>query len=720
MKRMTIAMVFTCALMHMHAQLQKPFNDTVLIEPVEVKAVRAPLMAPFAKTNLSKKEITAANLGQDIPFLLNNTPSVVVNTDAGNGVGYTGLRIRGTDATRINVTLNGIPYNDAESQGTFFVDLPDFASSVNSIQIQRGIGTSTNGSGAFGASINLSTNELITKPYAELANSAGSFNTWRHSFKLGTGLLGKHFTFDARLSRISSDGYIDRAASQLQSYYTSTAYTDQQQSLRINIFSGKEKTYQAWNGVPEPYLNTNRTYNSAGTEKPGLPYDNETDNYTQTHYQLFYNRNLTRHWLFNTAFFLTRGKGYYEQYKANQQLSKYGLPDFYNGTTTITRTDMIRQLWLNNYFYGGIFSFQYTGEQNDLVLGGGWNRYEGAHYGLVKWAAVAGSVPDAYRWYELDALKTEGSVYSKWTIRFNSRWQSFTDLQFRTVHYDLNGFRNTPGVTVNKSWGFFNPKFGLTYTAHNWKLYGSYALASKEPNRDDFETGITQVPKPEMMHDIELGAEHNNSMHSVGINAYAMLYRNQLVQTGKINDVGAYTRINIPSSYRLGIELQGMQKITPWLQASANLTLSSNKIRNFTEYLDDYDNGGQQTKFYSRTNISFSPGIMANGILNLLPVKNGSVQCINRYVGRQYLDNTSQANRSLDPFFVQDWRFNYSFASKSPKEVALQLQLNNIFSRKYEPNGYTFSYISGGSLTTENYYFPMAGFNIMFGVTMKM
>ncbi len=720
MKLMTIVFALCCVFVQTHGQSKKPFNDTTLIEPVEVKAIRAPAMAPFAKTNLSKKEIAAINLGQDIPFLLSSTPSVVVNSDAGNGIGYTGIRIRGTDATRINVTLNGIPYNDAESQGTFFVDLPDFASSVNSIQIQRGVGTSSNGAGAFGASINLSTNELNATPYAELANSAGSFNSWKHSFKFGTGLLGNHFSFDARLSRISSDGFIDRAATQLQSYYTSTAYTDAKQSIRLNIFSGREKTYQAWYGVPEAFLDTNRVFNSAGTEKAGEPYNNETDNYLQTHYQLFYNRKLNKSWVFNTAAFLTRGKGYYEQYKAEQKFASYQLPDFYNGTSNITRTDLIRQLWLNSYFYGGIFSIQHSSSNNDLTFGGSWNRHDGGHYGIVKWAAVAGSVPNGHRWYDHDAEKTDGSVYAKWTSRFNTHWQSFVDLQYRTVHYTVNGFRNNPGIAFRKNWTFFNPKIGITYTNRNWKLYGSYALAGKEPNRDDFETGANQVPQPEILHDIELGSEYNTRTTQAGINAYAMLYRNQLVLTGKLNDVGAQTRTNIPSSYRIGAELQAAHQLNRWLQLSGNLTLSTNKVKNFTAYIDDYDNGGQQKNEYRSTDISFSPAVTGNGILTFLPFKNASLQCINRYVSRQYLDNTGQQSRSLDPFYIQDWRLNYTVAFKQSREMGVQLQLNNVWSKKYEPNGYTYSYISGGVQTTENFYFPMAGFNIMMGVTLRL
>ncbi len=708
----------TCAFVAW-SQTKKKFNDTTYLQPVEVNAVRAGEKAPFAKTNLVKADIAKSNLGQDLPFLLNQTPGVVVNSDAGAGVGYTGIRIRGTDASRINVTLNGIPYNDAESQGTYFVDLPDFSSSVNSVQIQRGVGTSSNGAGAFGATINLSTNELNKKSYLELNNSAGSYNTFKNTLQFGSGILGKHFTIDGRISRISSDGYIDRATSNLRSFYLSTAYVDEKNSLRLNVFSGKEKTYQAWNGVPESYLTTNRTYNSAGTEKPGDPYDNETDNYTQTHYQLFYNHQFSPYWKGNVAVFLTRGKGYYEQYKAGRKLADLGLPNYVNGSTTVTKTDIIRQLWLDNYFYGTIFSAQYHKYKTEFTIGGGWNGYDGKHYGIVTWAKVQAAVPANYRFYNLNADKKDLSVYSKLTQELAKNLYGFADLQFRNINYDINGFRDNPRIIVNNNYNFVNPKLGLTYSKNNWQAYVSYAYAQHEPNRDDFEAGTTQQPKPEKLNDVELGIERKKKNYAFGVNLYYMLYKDQLVLTGKINDVGAYTRTNIPNSYRTGIELQGSYIICKYLDVAANAAFSSNKIKNFTEYMDDYDNGGQQTKFYSKTDISFSPDAVIGGTVNINPVKNGTVSLISKYVSRQYLDNTSLKNRSLDPYYTQDVRLSYTVKGRTLKQTDFIVQLNNIFSKKYAPNGYSFSYIYGGALTTENYYFPMAPFNFMAGVNIR-
>jgi iron complex outermembrane receptor protein len=726
MKKCLLSALLCAIISVVFAQKEKKFNDTAYLQPLEVVAVRAGENAPFAKTDLTKKDIAKNNLGQDLPFLLNQTPSVVVNSDAGNGVGYTGIRIRGTDAARINVTLNGIPYNDAESQGTFFVDLPDFASSANSIQIQRGVGTSTNGAGAFGGTINIATNELNREFYVAANNSIGSFNTLKNNIQFGSGLLGKHFTLDGRLSRISSDGYIDRATSNLQSFYLSTAYVNDKNSLRLNVFSGKEKTYQAWNGVAENLLKTNRTNNPSGTEKPGEPYDNETDNYTQTHYQLFYNHGFNPYWKGNVALFLTRGKGYYEQYKAQQAFGAYGLPDYNNGTTIVTETDLVRRLWLDNAFYGTIYSLQYKKNKTQVIFGGSYNAYDGRHFGDIKWAAVQAGVPANYRWYDLTAYKKDLSVYTKWTQQWSRNmpagrqgWQSFADVQLRKVDYRIHGFRNNPALHTRQNYTFLNPKIGITYSGKNWQAYISYALANKEPNRDDFEAGNTQQPKPERLHDIEMGAEKKGTGYAVGINFYYMYYQNQLVLTGKINDVGAYTRTNIAKSYRAGVELQGKATVARWMNLNANISFSENKIMGFTEFLDDYDNGGQQTKFYPKTTISFSPAVTASGSVNFIPVKNAEISLISKQVGRQYLDNTSQKSRSLNPYYLQDIRLSYVMTHKICKETNIILQLNNVFNKRYEPNGYSFSYIYGGEVSTENCYFPMAGFNFMLGVNLK-
>lgn len=720
MKRIAISSIVLMACHLSMAQQKEPVTDSFyVLTPVEVKAIRAGENAPFTKTNLSKKEIAKNNLGQDIPFLLNQTPSVVANSDAGNGVGYTGIRIRGTDATRINVTLNGIPYNDAESQGTFFVDLPDFSSSTGSIQIQRGVGTSSNGAGAFGASINISTNEVIKERYAEINNSFGSFNTWKNTVKVGTGLLGNRFTTDFRLSRISSDGFIDRAASDLKSYYLSAAYFGKNNSLRFNIFSGKEKTYQAWNGISQADLDAgNRTVNYAGTEKPGDPYDNETDNFKQDHYQLFFTQGIGKKLSFNTALFYTKGEGYYEQYKAGEAYSDYGLPEPVNGNGPVTNSDMVRQLWLDNDFYGSIFSLQYKDKLSQYTLGGGYTRYEGGHFGEVIWAAEG--LTALGNWYDHDALKTDLNIYFKQQTEVTKNWHLFYDLQFRRVNYDINGFRDNPSLVINSRFNFFNPKVGLSYARNGWRGYLSYGIANKEPNRDDFEAGASQQPRPERLHDLEAGIERTTAKASWGATLYYMDYKDQLVLTGKINDVGAYTRTNIEKSYRAGIELQGAIAFNSWVNASANLALSRNKVNDFAEFIDDYDNGGQKLNSYRSTDIAFSPNIVGGATVNFTPVANLELSLISKYVGDQYLDNTQQESRKLDAFYVQDARVIYTIKKKWLKELNIIGQVNNLLDRKYEPNGYTFSYIYGNELVTENYYFPMAGRNFMVGINIRL
>lgn len=719
MKKLYFSIFFSVCTLLLFAQEKSKFNDTTYLQSVEVQAIRAGDNAPVAKTDITQKDIAKNNLGQDLPFLFNQTPSVVVNSDAGNGVGYTSLRIRGTDASRINVTLNGIPYNDAESQGTFFVDLPDIATSANSIQIQRGVGTSSNGSGAFGGSINVFTNELNKEFYAATNNSFGSFNTYKNNIQFGSGLINNQFTIDGRISSIQSDGYIDRAKSNLKSFFVSTAFINKNNSLRLNIFSGKEKTYQAWNGVAEYLLKTERTNNSSGIEKPGEPYDNETDNYVQTHYQLFYNYNFNSYWKGSVAMFLTRGAGYYEQYKANKLLSDYNLPNYFDGTNIIKMTDMVRRLWLDNYFYGTVFSLHYKKNKTKLVFGGSYNKYDGKHYGELKWAAVQGAVPKNYRWYNLNAYKKDLSIYNKWTQEWNNKWQSFVDIQCRNIDYKIFGFRNNPAIIIHEHYTFLNPKFGITYLNKNWNIYASYSITSKEPNRDDFETGKFYIPKAERLHDTELGVEKKGTDYSFGLTAYYMYYKNQLVLTGKINDVGAYTRTNIPTSYRAGVELQGKARLNNWMNVYANISFSKNKMLGFTEYLDDYDNGGQETKLYNKTDISFSPSIIAGGTINFIVEKNGEISLINKYVGQQYLDNTSQKSRSLPAYYVQDIKLSYVLKNKMAKAIDLILQLNNVFNKKYEPNGYSFSYIYGGAVSTENFYFPMAGINFMIGVNLR-
>ena len=697
-------------------------SSSLFLQPLEVKSIRASITAPFAKTNLNKQEIASSNLGQDLPLLLNQTPSVVVNSDAGNGVGYTGIRIRGTDATRINVTLNGIPYNDAESMGTYFVDLPDFSSSVNSIQIQRGVGTSSNGASAFGATINLSTNEFNEKAYAEINNSFGSFNTLKNTVKVGSGLINNHFTIDARISSIKSDGFIDRANSNLQSFYVTGAYINKKSSLRFNIFSGKEKTYQAWYGVPEDMLSTNRTYNPAGTEKPGTPYDNQTDNYTQTHYQLFFNHAINTRWSFNTAVFLTKGNGYYEEYKADADLISYGLPIILPPIVIAGQnisTDIVRQRWLDNSFVGQIASLQYKTATDEMSFGGGWTNYQGQHFGKVIWIKQ-GTVNADRKYYDYPATKTDANIYAKWQHKLTEHWQSFIDLQYRLVSHNMQGFEGTPNLNINRSFNFVNPKAGITYTKNGWQGFLSYAIGNKEPNRDDFQASLIHQPKAETLYDVELGIEKKNTNFHYGATLYFMNYTNQLVLTGEINDVGSYTRTNIPKSYRLGLELQAELKLSNWFNLSSNFSVSQNKIKSFTEFIDNYDTGLQDAFVHNNTNIAFSPNMVGGLSFNFQPCQYFELSLLNKYVGKQYMDNTQNEKRKLDGYFTQDLRMTIPVKNKLFKEWKFIGQINNLYNAKYQPNGYTYNYIYNNQLTSENGYYPMAGTNFMLALNINL
>lgn len=724
MKRFFYVLFFVLFFVQVRAQSSTQDPNTPLsndsfywLAPASVRAVRAGENSPFTRTNLNKKEIRLLNQGMDIPFLLNQTPSVVANADAGNGIGYTGIRIRGTDATRINITLNGIPFNDAESQGTFFVNLPDFSSSTASMQIQRGVGTSSNGTGAFGASINMSTNENRPVEFAELSNSVGSFGTHKHTLQFGTGPV-KGFSTQVRLSSILSSGYIDRASSNLRSFYISSTYEKDSTVLRLNVFSGKEKTYQAWYGISQADLDAgNRTINYAGTEKPGEPYKNETDNYWQTHYQLFLEKPLSHKIRFNTAFFLVRGKGYYEQYKADEPYSKYGLAEPILNGSPVSHSDFIRQLWLNNYFFGNNFHFTRQTPTSQFTFGGSLTKYLGKHYGDLIWAA--NGMTGNSRWYHLTAHKKDQNIYFKQQTEFRKHWYIFYDLQYRQVRYVLNGFRDNPNIFLKNKYQFFNPKAGLTYHANPWRAYLSFSKGSKEPNRDDFEAGTTQLPRPEKLYDLESGLEYIGKKYSWGITGYFMSYKDQLVLTGKINDVGAYTRTNVAQSYRLGLELQGTYQFNSWIDLAGNLAISENRVKNVEEFIDDYDNGGQQQKRYPSSTLSYSPSVVGGATLNLHTGKNLTLSFPLKYVSSQFLDNTANRARMLDAFIVQDLKIDYTRNCKWVKEYHLFAQFNNLFNAAYEPNGYTFSYIYGGQLNTENYYFPMAGINFSLGLTLR-
>ncbi len=691
-------------------------RSLTVLDEVVVSATRANQKTAIAYTDLTRRDLVKQNLGQDIPFLLNFTPSVVTTSDAGAGVGYTGIRIRGSDATRVNVTVNGVPYNDAESQGTFWVNMPDFASSVGSIQIQRGVGTSTNGAGSFGASVNVQTNTLEKQPYAETNLSAGSFNTRKMNILAGTGLLNNHWVVDARLSKITSDGYIDRAFSNLKSFYISGGYYTNKSFLRLNIFSGQEQTYQAWNGVPENLLKTNRTFNA-------FTYDNQTDNYQQDHYQLIGSHELSKYWRLNGALHYTKGRGYYEEFQPEQPLANYGLAPITIRDSVITNTNLIRRQWLDNDFYGGVFSLDYNGfGRLTANIGGGWNRYMGKHFGEVIWAQFASNGNIRHRYYDNDATKTDFNLYAKAFYQFRPRLNGYLDMQIRTVDYSFLGFDNAArNVQQQANLLFFNPKAGLTYNLNDRSMaYASVGVGNKEPNRNDYtQSTPTSRPKAETLFDYEAGFKTQTRNVSLSANLYWMQYRNQLVLSGKINDVGNYNRVNIPISHRAGVEIEAGWLITKQLRWNANATFSQNKVDNFTEYVDNYDSGDQQTIQHQRTDIAFSPNVIVGSQLLYTPRKRLELALLSKYVGKQYLDNTQNAARSLNAYFVNDLRLIYTLKPRSFNEIAFTVLFNNALNYGYESNGYTFSYVAERKLSTENFYYPQAGRNVLIGVRVR-
>ena len=689
-------------------------QTNLLAEEVIVYATRASANSASTYQNITKEEIGKKNLGQDLPYLLNQTPSAVVTSDAGAGVGYTGIRIRGSDPTRINMTINGIPYNDSESQGTFLVNLPDLASSIDNIQIQRGVGTSTNGAGAFGASLNIQTNGRRDSAYAELNNTYGSFNTWKNTVNVGTGVINNKFSFDGRLSRINSDGYIDRASSKLKSYFLSAAYYGKNSLLRANVFSGTEKTYQAWNGVPESLLESNRTYN-------GFTYDDQTDNYTQDHYQLLYSHSFSPKVSANAALHYTKGRGYYEEFKEDAGLAGYGIADVVVGGETIASSDLIRRRWLDNDFYGATYSLIYTPSNNlNFTLGGAYNEYDGGHFGEVIWAQYASNSSIRQRYYDGRGFKTDFNIYGKASYQAGNA-TLFADLQYRRLGYTIDGTdKNRSPLNVTDKLDYLNPKLGISYTlGEHSNIYTSFAVANKEPNRDDYVNALNAIPESESLQNIEAGYRTAHQNFSAGINGYAMFYEDQLVLTGKVNDVGEYIRQNVPESHRLGLEFDGRWQISNKFAWSASAAISSNKIRNFSEYVDDYDNGTQIRNDYTDTDIAFSPAFVGSSELGFKPVPNTEIALISKYVSKQYLDNTSNNSRSIDPFFVNDLRLSYTTAFRQVKSIGLTLLVNNVFGELYETNGYTFSYVYEAVPTTENYYYPQAKQNFLLSLSLK-
>ncbi|MCJ7467434.1 MAG: TonB-dependent receptor, partial [Maribacter sp.] len=599
-------------------------SKNILLDEVFVSAVRATNSTPVTFSNLDKLEIAPRNLGQDIPILMNFLPSVVTTSDAGAGVGYTGIRVRGSDATRVNVTINGVPYNDSESHGTFWVNMPDFASSTENLQLQRGVGTSTNGSGAFGASINILTDAISENAFGRISSSFGSFNTLRNNLKFSTGLLNDHIEISGRLSRITSDGYIDRASSKLNSYFLQGAYKSEKTLLKALLFGGHEITYQAWYGIDLQTLQSNRTYNPSGmyTDESGAIkfYDNEVDNYRQNHAQLLWNEQLDTAWNTNIALHFTRGRGYFEQFREDDDFATYGLQPITINGEVVNTTDLIRRRWLDNRFYGVVWSANYHNENLDLVLGGGYNTYEGDHFGEIIWAKVASNGNYKDRYYEDASTKNDLNVFAKANYRLNAHLNLFGDLQFRTIGYLANGVETGK---VDDTFNFFNPKAGITYDLNqNNNFYFSYAMAHREPNRNDYESGS---PKPETLNDLELGWRFVKQALQVSTNLYYMGYIDQLVLTGELNDVGEPIRANIGRSFRAGLEIDANVNLGKKVVIQPNVALSLNRNKDFV-----FQRDGMLFNL-GTTHISFSPELIFGNILTYKPIENLQVSALTKY-----------------------------------------------------------------------------------------
>ena len=693
---------------------------------VLVSATRAGEHSPLAFSEVSKVQLERQNTGYDMPYILSLTPSFVETSEAGNGIGYTSMRIRGTDANRINVTIDGIPLNDAESQQVFWVDLPDLASSVENIQVQRGAGTSSNGSGAFGATISIETLNPESEPFAQISTSAGSFNSIRNTVSAGSGMLGGKFGLTMRYSELKSDGYIERTGSNHRAENITGVFRSGNAMLKANILIGEEHTGIGWWGVPKEMLSVNRRYNPAGeyTDSAGNVryYGNESDNYRQDHFQLAYSQKLGDYISFHTAVHYTKGKGYYEEYAGDQNYHDYGLNYVHAGDSVLTSTDLIRRKWLSNDFYGLIYSLKYQRERLSVTAGGGVNRYIGDHFGDIIWMQYAGNTEKDYRWYFNDARKDEESIYAKLNYSLSEKLTAFGDLQYRHICYKMKGIDDDlKDLGQSHSFGFFNPKAGIFYSmTSSQDIYMSFSVANREPSREDFKEAVgdpSSAPKPETLYDLEMGYKLRRHNASLGVNLYGMFYRDQLVPTGQLSDVGYSIMTNVPDSYRTGIEIIAGIRPAAFIDWNLNLTLSRSRIRDFTEYYTDYNTVDGSSQYLSRnlgeTDIAYSPGVISSSDAGFRLYRGIELHLISKYVGRQYVDNTMSRDRMVDPYFINNVRLDWEPAVKNIKSVRFQVLVNNIFNNLYISNGYGGNWYEDGIEKSWSYYFPQAGTNFM-------
>jgi iron complex outermembrane recepter protein len=703
-----------------------------LTEEVFINATRAGDHSPLAYTTITRELLEKNNTGHDMPYLLSLTPSLVETSEAGNGVGYTSLRIRGTDANRINVTIDGIPLNDPESQQVFWVDLPDMASSVENIQVQRGAGTSSQGAGAFGATISIQTMNPENEPFAEINSSAGSYNTFKNTIAAGTGLLAGKMAVQIRLSDLKSDGFIDRTGSDHRSAFISSIFRTNNSTLKANIILGEEHTGIGWWGVPKEMLSVNRRYNPSGeyTDEEGIKqyYDNESDNYLQNHYQLIYNLKLNNYLSLQTALHYTKGKGYYEEYREDQSITDYGMPSVQIGDTVINETDLIRRKWMSNDFYGMVYSLKYKKERIEAIAGGGMNYYIGDHFGKIIWMRNAGESKKDYRWYLNSSRKGEISLYGKVNYSLSDRTTVFGDLQYRHIIYKMGGQDDDlKDLSQEHNFGFFNPKAGVYFSIRPGQdAYISFSVANREPTRADFKeaTGdVNATPKSETLYDYEMGYKLRAEKSYVAINLYGMIYKDQLVPTGELSDVGYSIMTNVERSYRLGLEMSGGIKPSNFIDWNLNLTLSRNKISDFTEHYVNYSTTDGSSQYSSKNlgevDIAYSPSIIGTNDLAFIILRRANLHLISKYVGLQYFDNTMNSDRKIDPYLVNSVRFDYEPKIRNIKGIEFHILVNNIFNAIYESNAYGGNWYENGVGKSWSYYFPQAGINYMIKIGLK-
>ena len=708
-------------------------DGIILKDEIKVISTRAKDNSPFAFTNISKSFIEKNNSGKDIPFLINSTPSTYSTSDAGNGIGYTGVRIRGSDATRINVTINGIPYNDSESHGVFWVNVSDLASSANSIQVQRGVGSSTNGGGAFGGTVSIKTGKASEDFRLKYSSSAGSYKSFKNTLELNSGLIKNKINMNLRLSKINSDGYVDRATSDLKSYYASASYYSDKTSIDLINFSGKERTYQSWWGTPEGRINNdieemnnviaNNGYSdeqadnllNSGRTFNYYTYDNQTDNYQQDHYQMHFNHDISNTANLHLALHYTYGRGYYEEFREDDNLSNYY--DFLENKSL----DLVRRRWLSNHFYGLTYSFSKKFDKSEINIGGALNEYDADHFGEIIQPQLMVSEP----YYFSKSFKKDGNIFIKYNLNITKSAELFTDIQLRGYSHKMKGNDNDKSIIdVNKNNIFFNPKIGLTKSLNDKvSLYGSVAIANREPIRSDYIDSKIE-PKHESLVNIELGKGFNYNIGSFNTNLYLMEYNNQLITTGEVNDVGAYIRENVKKSRRFGVEFTSVLN-TKDFYVNSSLSLSRNLVYNFNETLYDYGADFSQYNIienkYGVTDLAFSPGVLLNNHFEWKANKFLSFILNSKYVGKQYLDNTSNEKRVLKDFLINDFKIQTNLTNNVFNNLFFKIEINNIFNVKYSSNGYTFGYYGGMDYEVrENYFYPQATRNIMFSVSIEI